>query len=141
MKKNKKKYNIGLTFGAFEHFHYGHVNLLKNAKVFCNKLVVCISDDKYVEIHKNHKPILSLRKRKIILESIKYVDKVDRQSCDFTKIDALKKYNAEVLFVGDDWGPQTYAGEGLGVPVIYLPYTRGISSTKLRKKLELANKK
>lgn len=140
MKKNKKKYNIGLTFGAFEHFHHGHVNLLKNAKKMCNKIIVCVSDDEYIGTYKNHKPLQSWQQRKMVVEAIKYVDKVDKQSKNFSKADAVKKYNPDVLFVGNDWNPKTYTGEGLGVPVIYLPYTDGISSTKI-KKSELPLKK
>ncbi len=136
MKKNKKKkYDTGLTFGAFEHFHYGHLNLLRNAKKLCDKLIVCVSDDEYIKTHKNYKPILSWEKRKVVVEAIQYVDKIDKQSKNFSKADAVKKYKPDVLFVGDDWTPQTYSGEGLGILVIYLPHTKGISSTAIKKKI------
>ncbi len=131
----RKKYNIGLTFGAFEHFHHGHLNLLRNAKGFCSKLIVCVSDDEYIKTYKNHAPIFSFEERKVVIEAVKYVDKVDRQSINFSKADAVKKYKPDVLFVGDDWNKKTYKGEGLGVPVVYLPHTKGISSTKIRNKI------
>lgn len=139
MKKTGKKYDVGITFGAFEYFHYGHVNLLKNAKKFCNKLIVCVSDDEYIKTHKNHTPAMSWMERKTVVEAIKYVDRVEKQSNKFSKADAVKKHKPDVLLVGNDWTPETYTGEGLGVPVIYLPYTKSISSTKLR--LILGNKK
>ena len=51
-----KKYQKGLTFGAFDLFHAGHLNLLRNAKELCEHLVVCVSTDEYIEKHKNKKP-------------------------------------------------------------------------------------
>ena len=77
---------------------------------------------------------MPLKERMWIVEHNKYVDGVDVQSFLFGKKEAIKKYKPEVLFVGDDWTPQTYTGEGLGVPVVYLKHTDGISSTLLREK-------
>lgn len=127
-----KKADVGLTFGAFEHFHHGHVNLLKNAKKMCKKLIVCVSNDEYIETKKGHTPLLDYKKRQVVVSAIRYVDTVDRQSLKFSKKDAIKKYRPDVLFVGDDWTPETYGGEGLGVPVIYLPHTEEVSSTLIR---------
>ena len=135
-----KKYVVGLTFGAYEHFHYGHVNLLKNAKKLCNKLIVCVSDDEYIKEHKKHHPLQTYKKRAMVVGAIRYVDAVDRQGLRFSKKEAIKKHRPDVLFVGDDWTPDTYAGEGLGVPVIYLPHTKEISSTIIKSKLYRRNR-
>lgn len=43
----------------------------------------------------------------------------------------IEDYQPDVIFVGDDWTPATFSGEGLGVPVVYLPHTDGISSTEI----------
>lgn len=127
-----KKYNIGITFGAFEIFHIGHLNLIKNAKQRCRKLIVCISDDEYISKIKNHESIICLKDRMEILKSIKYVDIVDIQSLKFTKKDAIKKYKANVIFVGNDWNSKTFTGVNLGIPVEYLQRTKNISSSKLK---------
>ena len=72
--------------------------------------------------------------RKNVLETTPNIYSVDIQSETFTKKDAIKKYKPDAIFVGDDWYGK-FTGEGLGVPVIYFPYTKGISSTKIRKKI------
>ena len=130
-----KKYNLGITFGAFEIFHIGHLNVIKNAKKQCNKLIVCVSNDEYIYKKKNHKPITLLEDRLAIVKAIKYIDLVDIQSLKFGKKEAVKKYKPDVIFVGNDWNPKTFSGVNLGIPVVYLPRTEGISSTKIRKKL------
>lgn len=132
----KKKYAIGLTFGAFDLLHIGHLNLLRNAKELCEKLIVCVSSDAYVFEHKKHSPIVPFKERLELVAAIKYVDKVDVQSDTFGKKEAVKKYSPDILIVGDDWRPEIYEGEGLGVPVTYLPHTDGTSSSFLREKLQ-----
>ena len=131
----EKMYDTGLTFGAFDLFHKGHLNLLESIKYRCKKLIVCVSDDEYVEKHKGKKPVMSYVDRKKMVESIKYVDVVNIQSLGFGKLQAINTYRPDALFVGNDWNRKTYTGEGLGVPVIYLPYTKGISTTILREEL------
>ena len=128
-----KKYKRGITFGAFEIFHQGHYNLLKNAKAQCEELIVCVSDDEYIKKHKGHIPVILYPLRKEIVRGIKFVDRVDIQ-CDMaTKKNLVYYWEPDVIFVGDDWTPETFGGEGLGVPVVYLPRTKGISSSQLRK--------
>lgn len=133
MSVNKCK--IGLTFGAFDLFHMGHLNLLKNIKRRCETLIVCVSTDEYIEKHKGKKPIFPFEDRLRIVMAIKYVDDIDEQGLDFGKKEAIERYSPDVLFVGDDWHKETYTGEGLGIPVVYLSYTSDISSTIIAKKL------
>lgn len=133
-KKTNNKKIIGLTFGVFDMFHIGHLNLLKAAKKKCDKLIVCVSSDGYSKKHKNKLPIIPFNERITIIRSIKYVDQADIQSLAFGKKEAVKKYKPDLLFVAG-WTPKTYTGQGLGVPVVYLPYTKKTSSTLLKEKL------
>jgi len=129
-----KKYRLGISFGVYELFHIGHLNLIKQAKNLCDKLIICVSDDNYILYHKKHSSVMPLSIRLEIISSIKYVDVVDIQSIEYGKKELIKKYNPDVIFVGNDWTPATFGGEGLGIPVIYLNRTDGISSTQLREK-------
>ena len=129
-----KRYKIGITFGAYEIWHIGHLNLIKQAKARCKKLIVCVSNDEYIKVKKNHISVIPLKYRKELIEALKYVDAVDVQSLSCGKRELVEKYQPDVIFVGNDWTPDTFTGEGLGVPVVYLERTKGISSTLLRNK-------
>jgi len=124
----------GIAFGAFEYVHIGHIRLFQNIKKQCDKLIVCVSDDEYIEKTKGHKSCFNTTERVKALGSIKEIDIIDIQSSIFSKKQAIVKYKPDAIFVGNDWTPKTYNGEGLGVPVVYLPRTEGVSSTELTEK-------
>lgn len=120
--------------------HIGHINIFKNAKKYCDYLLVAVSTDEVVEKNKNKKPIIPFKDRFEIVSSIKYVDEVVSQDNYGIqgKIDAVKKYNIDVVFVGSDW-KNTEKWDTLekelkliGCDVVYLPHTEGISSSLLR---------
>lgn len=139
-----KKYKIGYTAGVYDMFHIGHLNVLKNAKAYCDYLIVAVSTDQVVIKNKNKQPIIPFNERIEIVSSIKYVDSVvPQENYDIDeKIKAAKKYKIDVMFVGSDWkGTQKWNElerklNAIGCDVIYLPHTDGISSTELRNKLK-----
>jgi glycerol-3-phosphate cytidylyltransferase len=131
---------IGYTSGVFDLFHIGHLNLLKNAKGMCDKLVVGVTTDELV-LYKNKKAIIPFQDRIEIVRNIKYVDAVVVQE-NMDKLVMCKKLKADVLFVGDDWYNSdkwnTYEKEfsAFGIRIIYFPYTNGVSSTQIAKALD-----
>lgn len=136
---------IGYTAGVFDMFHIGHLNILKNAKQLCDFLIVAVSTDEVVEINKHKKPIIPFADRIKIVEAIRYVDKVVPQtsySIEGKKQAAIDNH-IHYMFVGDDWkGTDKWKAientlAEVGVEVIYLPHTDGISSTMLREKTGL----
>lgn len=132
-----KKYKIGYTTGVYDMFHIGHLNILKKAKEHCEYLIVGVSTDELVQKEKNKTPIIPFEERCEIINSIKYVDEVVPQF-DKNKFAAWEKYKFNVMFVGDDWKGKKLFQESekklneVGVKVVYFPYTKHISSTKLR---------
>lgn len=130
---------IGYTSGVYDLFHIGHLNLLKNAKGLCDKLIVGVSTDNLVK-YKNKTPTIPFEERIEIVRSIKYVDTAIPQE-DLDKFKMWEKLHFDVLFVGDDWhnSPSWDEMEAkfkeVGVKVIYFPYTKGTSSTLINKKL------
>ena len=134
-----KQYKVGFTAGVFDVFHKGHLNLIKKAKEYCDFLIVGVNSDDLVKSYKNKTPMQPLPDRIEIVESIRYVDKaVEIESLD--KVEAYKKHGFDVVFIGDDWKGsdrwnKTEAElKEYNVDVIYLPYTKGISSTEIRNK-------
>ena len=126
---------IGYTSGVFDLFHIGHLNLLKNAKGMCDKLIVGVTTDD-LSLYKGKRPLIPFEDRFEIIRSIRYVDSVVPQE-SMDKVIMCKKVKASLLFVGDDWyNTQKWNAieqelMGMGVKLIYFPYTKGISSTKI----------
>ena len=140
MEDNKDKdLVIGYTTGVYDLFHIGHLNLLKNAKGMCDKLVVGVTVDELVA-YKGKQAMIPFEDRIEIVRSIKYVDAAVPQY-DMDKLAACKKLGASILFVGDDWYgsakwrkyEEDFAKEG--IRIVYFPYTKGISSTKITQAL------
>lgn len=131
---------IGYTTGVYDMFHIGHLNILRRAKEQCDYLVVGVSTDELVQKDKNKTPIIPFAERCAIVEAIKYVDKVVPQF-DKNKIAAWEKYHFNKMFVGSDWkGTDAWNRfeeefKPLGVEIVYLDHTDGISSTILREKI------
>lgn len=136
---------VGYTAGVYDMFHIGHLNIIKNAKSLCDYLIVAVSTDEVVEQNKHKKTIIPFADRVKIVEAIRYVDKVVPQdSYDIDgKIKAAIDNKIDVMFVGDDWkGTEKWDRieeklNAIGVKLIYLPHTDGISSSMLR---EVVNK-
>lgn len=131
---------IGYTAGVYDLFHIGHLNLLKNAKGMCDKLIVGVTTDELVTYKGKH-AMIPFEDRMEIVRSIKYVDAVVPQS-DMDKLSMCKKLDAEILFVGDDWyGTEKWKAyerefEEAGIEIVYFPYTKGVSSTLISRTLE-----
>lgn len=130
---------VGYTCGVYDLFHIGHLNLLKNAKGLCDKLMVGVTCDELVS-YKKKNAVIPFEERIEIVRNIKYVDAAIPQF-SIDKFEAWKKLHFDILFVGDDWysTPSWQEMETkfkeVGVRVIYFPYTKGTSSTLLNKTL------
>lgn len=131
---------IGYTTGVYDMFHIGHLNILRRAKEQCDFLIVGVSTDELVQRDKNKTPIIPFEERCKIVEAIKYVDKVVPQN-DKNKFAAWEKLQFNKMFVGSDWqGTETWKKfeeqfAPIGVEIVYLTHTDGISSTILREKI------
>ena len=130
---------IGYTSGVYDLFHIGHLNLLKNAKGLCDKLVVGVTSDELVA-YKNKKAVIRHADRMEIVRSIKFVDAVVPQN-DMDKFKMWEQLKFDVLFVGDDWFNSEKwkvldkKFKEVGVKIIYFPYTKGTSSTLINETL------
>ena len=135
---------IGYTAGVFDLFHVGHLNLFKNCKGMCDYLVVGVTVDSLVAYKGKH-AIIPFEDRMEIVRSIKYVDAVVPQE-NMDKIEMCKKIGATLLFVGDDWyGTEKWKhyeeqAAKEGIKIVYFPYTKGVSSTKISEALAAVRK-
>lgn len=135
-----KKYKKGYTTGVFDMFHIGHLNILRRAKEQCDFLLVGVTTDELCYERKKKYPIIKGADRIAIVESIRYVDKVVYQE-NMDKLEAVKALGCDVVFVGSDWqGTDAWLKyekefNEIGVDVVYLSHTDGISSSILRDKI------
>ncbi|HWI50359.1 MAG TPA: glycerol-3-phosphate cytidylyltransferase [Rummeliibacillus sp.] len=125
-----------ITYGTFDLLHVGHVNILRRAKALGDYLVVAISSDEFNAL-KGKKAYYSYEDRKTILEAIKYVDEVIPENNWEQKIQDVKDHNIDTFVMGHDWeGKFDFLNDYC--EVIYLPRTEGISTTKIKKDLNVA---
>ncbi len=124
-----------ITYGTFDLLHYGHINLLKRAKALGDYLIVGLSTNEFNRLEKNKECYFSYEIRKQLLESIRYVDLVIPENNWNQKINDIKEFGIDTFVMGDDWkGKFDFLKDYC--EVIYLPRTKEISTTKIKKDLE-----
>ena len=128
------KFKTVLTYGTFDLLHYGHLEILRRASLLGNKLIVGVSTDKFNDI-KGKTCVLPYQKRKELLESLDYVDKVIPEDNWDQKVTDIQDNNIDIFVMGDDWKGKFDELKEF-CEVIYFPRTKGISSTKLRSILD-----
>jgi glycerol-3-phosphate cytidylyltransferase len=131
---------IGYAPGAYDLFHVGHLNILRHARSECDFLIAGVVSDEMCSLTKGVTPVVPLLERMEIVRNIRFVDEVYAERTP-EKLDAWRDLNFTHIFKGDDWRG-TPKGEklesdfrGVGVRVVYFPYTVHTSSTQLRKVL------
>jgi glycerol-3-phosphate cytidylyltransferase len=123
-----------ITYGTFDLIHWGHISILSRAKALGDHLTVGLSTDDFNQI-KNKEAYYSFENRKIILESIRFVDKVIPESTwNQKKIDVIK-YDVDIFVMGDDWKGEFDFLEPY-CQVIYLPRTPEISTSLIKESLK-----
>ena len=119
-----------ITYGTFDFLHIGHINILRRAKALGDYLVVAVSTDEFNRI-KHKQSYSTYDERRVIVESIRYVDLVVPETTWDQKIDDIKKYDIDIFVMGDDWKGE-FDFLKAHCEVIYLPRTDGISSTLIK---------
>ncbi|MDR7240693.1 glycerol-3-phosphate cytidylyltransferase [Neobacillus drentensis] len=119
-----------LTYGTFDLLHIGHINLLRRAKELGDFLIVGLSTDVFND-EKKKVSYHSFENRKIILESIRYVDKVIPEQNWEQKIEDVINNDIDIFVMGDDWKEHFDFLKDY-CEVIYLPRTIGISTSKIK---------
>lgn len=131
---------VGYAPGAYDLFHVGHLRLLERARERCDVLVVGVVNDDLAEQQRGERPAVPLAERMAVVAALPWVDDVvEDPSSDKAVIWETVRFDR--IFKGDDW-KGTPKGDRLeavmverGVEVVYLTYTKDISSTQLRRDL------
>ena len=125
-----------ITYGTFDLLHYGHINLLRRAKALGDYLIVALSTDDFNTNCKHKRTYFTYEERKLLVESIRYVDLViPEENWDQKKSD-MHLYFVDVFVMGDDWAGKFDFLKDEGVEVVYLPRTPEISTTQIKSDLK-----
>ncbi|UQY42863.1 pantoate--beta-alanine ligase [Mixta hanseatica] len=127
MRESMKKV---ITFGTFDVFHVGHINILERAAEYGDYLVVGVSSDQLNFNKKKRYPVYSQEDRVKIIQSLKFVDEVFLEESLELKLEYIQHHKANLLVMGDDWaGKFDWVKDAC--EVIYLPRTPSISTTEI----------
>jgi len=119
-----------ITYGTFDLFHIGHVNLLKRARSLGDRLIVAVSTDEFNQI-KGKTTLVPFSHRVAILESCRYVDRVIPEHHWEQKRDDIKEHSVDTFVIGDDWRGKFDELKDI-CDVVYLERTKDISSTAMK---------
>lgn len=122
-----------ITYGTFDMFHVGHLNLLRRLSEMADNVIVAVSTDEF-NLGKGKKTLIPYDQRAAIVESIKYVDKVIPEESWEQKLSDVKQYDVDIFAIGDDWKGKFDFLEKL-CDVVYLERTGNISTSELKKSL------
>lgn len=122
-----------ITYGTFDILHRGHINLLRRARALGDRLIVGLSSDEF-NSGKHKSSLLNYENRKVVLESIRYVDFVFPEENWEQKVSDIKSYEASIFVMGDDWEGKFDFLKDI-CEVVYLPRTAAISTTEIKTSL------
>lgn len=122
-----------ITYGTFDLIHYGHIDFLRRAKKLGDELIVGLSTDDFNQEKHKH-AIYPYNQRKVILQAIKYIDKIIPEVSWEQKVDDIQKYGIHTFVIGDDWEGEFDFLKPY-CEVLYLPRTEDISTSMIKQKL------
>lgn len=135
------------TGGTFDLFHSGHVNFLKQCKEIAGttgQVIVSLNTDSFIQEYKTKPPVCNDQERYDVISSCKYVDEVIWNSGGTDSKPAILYVKPDVIAIGSDWALKDYYKQmdfeqswldKLNISLIYIPYTKGISSTEIKTRL------
>lgn len=140
------------TGGTFDLFHAGHVKFLKQCKKIAGqdgRVVVSLNTDEFIRSYKGKSPVMSFDERKAILMACRYVDSVIENVGGTDSKPAILNVLPDFVVIGDDWAKKDYYAQmgftqvwldELKIVLCYVPYTQGVSTTELKKRIVNSDK-
>lgn len=131
------------TGGTFDLPHKGHYRLLKRAAEI-GRVVVALNTDEFIEKYKGKTPILTYEERKEALLACRWVDEVVPNIGGTDSTISIELVKPDYILIGSDWARRDYYAQmgftqdwldARGIGLIYIPYTEGISTTEIKKRM------
>lgn len=136
------KGKIGITFGAFDLLHAGHVAMLAEAKQNCDYLIVGLQNDPSVDRPEKNKPIQSIFERQLQITACRFVDEVVVYNTEADVLDILKTLPVKVRIIGSDYLEKDFTGKQFcldqGIEIMYNSRSHSFSTSELRDRVKKA---
>jgi len=126
----------GFTCSCFDLLHAGHILMLEEAKLHCDRLVVGLQTDPTLDRPEKNAPIQSVTERYIQLAAVKYVDEIIPYSTEQDLSNLLKALPIDIRIIGEDYRDKDFTGKELNIPLYYNKREHDWSSSALRKKIQ-----
>jgi glycerol-3-phosphate cytidylyltransferase len=132
------------TGGTFDLLHYGHMNFLKQCSKISDRVIVSLNTDEFIFKYKNKYPIMTYDERKRSLEGVRYVDEVIPNIGGEDSKPSILSVHPNIVAIGDDWAKKDYFAQmnftqdwldEQDIVLVYLSYTKGISTTDIKKRI------
>ena len=100
----------GITFGAFDLFHAGHILMLEEAKTVCDYLIVAIQSDPSLDRETKNSPVQSVEEREIQVSACRHVDEVIIYDREADLLEILDTFSWDVRILGDEYQNKDFTG-------------------------------
>ena len=133
------------TGGTFDIFHFGHANFLRQCKLISDEVIVALNTDEFIEKFKGAPPVMTYEEREKSLLNCPYVDKVVPNMSGADSKPTIVSVDPDVIAIGDDWAHKDYFAqmqftmkwlEERNIVLVYIPYTRGISTSEIKTRIK-----
>jgi len=126
----------GITFGAFDLFHAGHVMMLEEAKTVCDHLIVCIQSDPSLDRKEKNKPVQSIVEREIQVYGCRYTDEVIIYDTEAEVLEILDTVDWDVRIIGEEYRNKDFTGREQTLNKCHFnKRPHNFSSSELRKRV------
>ena len=126
----------GITFGAFDLFHAGHVMMLEEAKTVCDYLIVCIQSDPSLDRIEKNKPVQSVIEREIQVSGCRYTDEVIIYNTEAELLDILNTVDWDIRILGEEYKHKDFTGRKQTLEKCHFnKRPHNFSSSELRKRV------
>lgn len=134
------------TGGTFDLFHAGHVSFLQQCAQY-GEVVVALNTDEFIETYKGKPPVMTFEERATVLNACQYVANVVPNLNGADSKPTILNVQPNIIIIGSDWAERDYYQQMSftqqwlnqhNIALCYIPYTQGISTTQIKKRLEIS---
>lgn len=127
---------IGFTCGSFDLLHAGHIEMFREAKQYCNYLIVGLQYDPTIDRPLKNKPTQSISERNIQLNACSYVDEIIVYDTEKDLLDLLSTLPINIRIIGSDYKNKDFTGKELDIKIIYNKRNHNYSSSDLKSRIK-----